>query len=241
MNLVVDSGNTRFKAALFEGTHLIRKENFYELSDLQKFIYEARPSNLIVSSVNHDPKLILSTADWTENKLVLSASMKLPIRIAYKTPQTLGVDRIAAACGALEMFPYENCLVIDAGTCITYDLLQSDGTFCGGAISPGIFMRIEAMHKFTKQLPLITLTPEFTYPLIGDSTETCLQSGVINGVKEEMKGMISQYECIYSDLKVILCGGDSAFFENRVKPAIFVAPDLVLYGLNRILRYHVEI
>jgi type III pantothenate kinase len=239
MNLVVDSGNTRIKVGLFKGRELIQKESFLDLSELKKFMGSVNSDNLLVSSVNHDPTEILSWASSKGKKIFLTPTLPLPVHVAYLTPGTLGVDRVAAVCGALDLFPYQNCLVIDAGTCINYELLDAKGVYHGGAISPGVSMRFEAMHTFTARLPLVKSNENIG--LVGNSTETCMQSGVMNGVLEEVKGIIQQYKLMYPDLIVIMCGGDYPFFENKLKPAIFVAPELVLIGLNRILRYHVEL
>ncbi len=239
MNLVVDSGNTRIKVGLFNGSELIQKESFFDLSELKKFIGSVNSDHVLVSSVNHDPTEILSWSSSKGKKISLTPSLPLPVRVAYLTPSTLGVDRVAAVCGALDIFPGKNCLVIDAGTCINYELLDAKGVYHGGAISPGVSMRFEAMHTFTARLPLVKSNENIG--LVGNTTETCLQSGVMNGVLEEVKGIIQQYKLIYPDLSVIMCGGDYPFFENKLKPAIFVAPELVLIGLNRILRYHVEL
>lgn len=239
MNLVVDSGNTRIKVGLFKDRELVQKESFLNLLELKNFIIAARANHLLVSSVNHDPAEILSWSSSAEKKISLTPSLSLPIGIAYQTPQTLGVDRVAAVCGAQDLFPNRNCLIIDAGTCINYELLDAQSIYHGGAISPGISMRFEAMHTFTARLPLVNANEDIG--LIGKTTETCLQSGVMNGVLEEVRGIINQYQRLYPDLTVIMCGGDYPFFENRLKPAIFVAPELVLFGLNRILRYHVEL
>ncbi|HEY5825470.1 MAG TPA: type III pantothenate kinase, partial [Cyclobacteriaceae bacterium] len=157
----------------------------------------------------------------------------------YATPTTLGVDRIAAVCGALEIYPNGNCLVVDTGTCINYEFIDAKGEYLGGAISPGIHMRLEAMHKFTARLPLVTNNPDAQ--LIGNSTATCMQSGVTNGVIAEIEGIITRYSHLYPDLGVILSGGDYSLFENKLKPSIFVAPELVLSGLNRILLHNVRI
>jgi type III pantothenate kinase len=239
MNLVIDIGNTRIKAGLFKSLELIRKESFLNLSELKNFIISTHADHILVSSVNHDPAEILSWSASTGKKISLTSSLPLPVRINYKTPHTLGVDRLAAVCGAQELFPAKNCLVIDAGTCINYELLDAQGVYHGGAISPGISMRFEAMHTFTARLPLVKAKDDIG--LIGNTTESCLQSGVMNGVLEEVKGFIKKYQDLYADLTVIMCGGDHPFFENRLKPAIFVAPELVLIGLNRILRYHAEL
>jgi type III pantothenate kinase len=239
MNLVVDSGNTRIKVGLFNNRELIQKESFDKLEDLKRFLNATDSDHVLVSSVNHDPNEILSCSASKGKKIFLNSSLPLPIRIAYQTPNTLGVDRLAAVCGAQELFPDKDCLVIDAGTCLTYEMLDSQGIYHGGAISPGISMRFEAMHTFTARLPLVKANNNIG--LIGNTTEACLQSGVMNGVLEEVKGFIQQYQSIYPDLTVIMCGGDYPFFENKLKRAIFVAPELVLIGLNRILRYHAEL
>lgn len=239
MNLVIDSGNTRIKVGLFDGSELIKKESFIDLNELKKFIGSVNFEHVLASSVNHDPNEILSWSSSKGKKIALTSSLPLPVRVAYLTPGTLGVDRIAAVCGALDIYPDQACLVIDAGTCINYELLDAQGIYHGGAISPGISMRFEAMHTFTARLPLVKANENIG--LVGNTTETCLQSGVMNGVLEEVKGIIQQYKLIYPDLVVLMCGGDYPFFENNLKPAIFVAPELVLIGLNRILRYHVEL
>jgi type III pantothenate kinase len=239
MNLVVDSGNTRIKVGLFKDRELIEKESFSNLTELKNFISTTSADNILVSSVNHDPAEILSWSAGAGKKIQLTSSLPLPIRVSYQTPHTLGVDRLAAVCGAQDLFPNSNCLIIDVGTCINYELLDAQSIYHGGAISPGIAMRFEAMHTFTARLPLVRAKEEID--LIGNTTETCMQSGVMNGVLEELKGFIRQYQNLYPDLTVIMCGGDYPFFENRLKPSIFVTPELVLIGLNRILRYHVEL
>lgn len=238
MNLVVDSGNTRFKVGVFDGSALILKESFVLPAELKEFMNKNSFDHVIVSSVNHDPHEILTWSATKGKKIVLSSSLKFPIEISYATPDTLGVDRIAAACGAFELFPEQDCLVIDAGTCINYEFISRNKIYQGGGISPGIAMRFDAMHTFTSRLPLVKLVNEAR--LIGDSTESCMQSGVMNGVVAEVDGIIERYRGLFAEVKVILCGGGVSFFENRLKHSIFVAPDLVLIGLNRILSYHAE-
>ncbi|MBX2894876.1 MAG: type III pantothenate kinase [Cyclobacteriaceae bacterium] len=238
MNLVIDSGNTRIKAALFNQAGLVLKENFSNHSDLKFFLNNQHYDHLLVSSVSIPATDIASAANNSGKKIILNPQLALPIKLNYTTPNTLGVDRIAAACGAYEIFPHQNCLVIDAGTCINTEFIDASGTYRGGSISPGITMRFKAMHTFTQSLPL--LNAETNAPLTGNSTETCMQSGVLNGALAEVDGLIKKYQQQHENLRVILCGGDYAFFENNLKHAIFVAPDLVLTGLNRILRYHAE-
>lgn len=238
MNLAVDFGNTRIKAGLFNGPELQERALFDNEGTLRDFLDTRSFDHAIVSSVSVDAHTALSWIDSHGEKLVLSASMRLPVKVAYHTPATLGVDRIAAVCGAQAMFPGSDCLVIDAGTCITYEFLTSAGVYEGGAISPGVRMRFEAMSHFTARLPLVQ--PSRQVPLTGKTTEQSMQSGVMNGLTEEIKGIINRYQTDYPRLQVIMCGGDAGLFENTGKPSIFVAPDLVLTGLNAILLHYVN-
>lgn len=233
--MVIDCGNTLIKAATFEGRVLKEKFVFAENAELKSFLSDKLFQYVLVSSVSVSAEEVLN---WTaaQKKLQLNTSLSLPIQIFYKTANTLGVDRIAAVCGAIDIFPNKNCLVIDAGSAITYDFIDDKKNYLGGAISPGISMRFKALHTLTERLPLVNSTENFK--LIGDSTETCIQSGVLNGVLEEMKGIIENYRKLYPDLGVVLTGGDTLFFENKLKQPIFAARDLVLSGLNRILQHH---
>ena len=168
--------------------------------------------------------------------LQLTHHTQIPILNRYKTPETLGKDRLAAVIGAQVEFPGQNCLVIDAGTCITYDLLTADKTYHGGTIAPGIQMRLEAMHKMTAKLPLAERSP--LGPIIGTSTTTALQNGAQWGALLEAKAFIDQCEEHYGSLQVIFTGGDAGFFEKHLKRKIFVNQHLVLTGLNKILTYN---
>jgi type III pantothenate kinase len=238
MNLVVDYGNTSAKVAIFNQSKLIEKLTFAATENLKEFLLTSTAENLIVSSVNADAKQICDWAAQAKQKFILTHKLPLPITIAYGTPHTLGVDRIAGACGAVQLFPGFNTLVIDAGTCITYDFTDEKRSYYGGGISPGLMMRFKAVHTFTAKLPLVN--PTDSPELIGNSTETSIQSGVIYGMVEEIKGIIERYRIKYPDLRVILCGGDAPFFENKLKASIFASPDLVLFGLNSVLIHNVS-
>jgi type III pantothenate kinase len=237
MNLVIDYGNTRIKAALFSGTKLQEKFLFGTIQQLKNFLEKEKFEHSIVSSVSESTEDALKWINCIGKKLLLTTYLPLPVNILYVTPATLGMDRIAAVCGAMEIFPQQNCLVIDAGTCINFEFLDASLNYHGGAISPGIQMRFDAMHKFTARLPLLKEISKAE--LVGNSTESCMRSGVINGVLAEVNGIIEQYVQKFPDLGVILCGGDAFFFENNLKQPIFAAPDLVLHGLNRILEHNV--
>jgi type III pantothenate kinase len=237
MNLVVDYGNSLAKVGIFDGRQLVAKHIFADADDLKNFLQNFSAENFILSSVTDKAEVVASWAKQTERKFTLTSTLPLPIRNLYATPRTLGVDRIAAVCGAVHLFPDSPCLVVDAGTCITYDFIDKEGKFQGGGISPGLTMRFQAVHTFTAKLPLVNAVEQVE--LIGNSTETCIQSGVINGMTEEIKGTIMLYREKFEGLKVILCGGDTPFFENKLKGPIFAIPELVLSGLNSILIYNV--
>lgn len=238
MNVVVDYGNSSAKLGIFDGRTLVQQQVFLSDEELKVFLENYSGEHFIISSVTKDAKVVSSWATHIEKKLILNPDLPLPVQNRYATPRTLGVDRIAGVCGARELFPESPCLVIDSGTCITYDFVDGEGNFLGGGISPGMNMRFQAVHTFTARLPLIS--PVESATLIGNSTETCIQSGVINGLLAEINGIIYQYQQKYEGLKVILCGGDARFFENKLKGVIFAVPELVLSGLNSILIYNVR-
>ncbi len=235
MNLVIDIGNTRVKTATFLGDKPGEVNSFSNEVELKSFLSHHSFDSAIVSSVSVDGKAILKEIN-APKKFLLTHLLPLPIQNQYATPETLGSDRIAAICGALDLFPDRDALVIDVGTCITFDFVDRNRNYKGGSISPGITMRFEALHTFTKRLPLVSKIDESE--LIGNSTEGSIRSGVLNGIIAEMNGVIQRYKDSYPELAVVLCGGDTLFFENKVKPTIFAAPNLVLSGLNRILRHN---
>jgi type III pantothenate kinase len=216
---------------------LITQSVFVDENNLKAFLQNFSGENFILSSVIHDSAKVLDWVSHIKRKFILTASLPLPISNLYATPQTLGGDRLASVCGAHQKFPGSHCLVIDAGTCIKYDFLDKDGQYHGGAISPGLKMRFQAMHQFTAKLPLVEIVED--PKLIGNTTETSLQSGALNGAVAEMNGIILQYEQKFEGLQVILSGGDGPFFENKLKRPIFALPELVLSGLNSILIYNV--
>lgn len=172
----------------------------------------------------------------------LNEKTKLPLKNRYKTPGTLGKDRLATAVGANYLFPSRNVLAIDAGTCIKYDFVNSKNEYLGGAISPGLDMRFKALHHFTAHLPQLKKMKTANVNLIGRTTRDSILSGVQNGAIAEISGMIKCYQDKYENVHVILTGGDSVFIRTLVseKNRIFAAPDLTLLGLNVILNYNNE-
>src|SRR5688500_15421564 len=155
MNLVVDYGNSFAKVGLFEHYNLINQQAFDDEERLRAFLQNFSGEHFISSSVTHNSTEVLDWVDHVKRKFILTAPLPLPISNLYATPNTLGGDRLASACGAHHRFPGSHCLVIDTGTCIKYDFLDKEGNYHGGAISPGLKMRFQAMNHFTAKLPLV--------------------------------------------------------------------------------------
>ena len=239
MQLVVDIGNTRIKAARFNERTLEEEVIIANYSQFPALAKAWNCRQCIISSVGTSAEEVAKSLTAVCDVYILDAKIALPIINSYASPETLGPDRIAAAVGGWAQFKNKPVLIFDAGTCLTTEFVTSDGKYLGGAISPGVKMRLKAMHEFTARLPLAEFSenlPELT----GTTTESCLQSGAINGFLAEIEGVILRYRQQYPDLQVILCGGDAKIFEKRVKPAIFVLPKLVLTGLNEILLHNAQ-
>jgi type III pantothenate kinase len=206
-------------------------------------VQSIHPQKIMVSSVSYSEEQLKDEfAKITTNVYLLKSNTPVPLIKLYDTPETLGADRVAAAIGATVLYPENNCLVIDMGTCITYDLVDANNNFHGGIISPGVRMRFKAMNTFTKRLPLLEPDgiPDRIPELIGKNTKHAMQSGVMNGLLAEINGLIEAYGRVLTNINVIFCGGDATYFANRIKNPNFVVPELVLIGLNRILEYNVE-
>ena len=241
MNLVIDIGNTQIKVAVFDHSALVYKANFDaaeilpRLLDLSK---EYTVNNAIISHVTQ-----LDTTDLNKIKsffkvLVLDHKTGLPFENMYLTPKTLGVDRLALVAAAVSQFPHQNTLVIDAGSCITFDFVNAAGQYLGGAISPGIEMRYKAVNQFTANLPL--LNQNEAIPELGNSTENAIHLGILNGVIQEIEGVIRQYKEENQKLTVVLTGGDTIFLAKNLKSSIFAIPNFLLEGLNRILIHNID-
>ena len=241
MNLVIDLGNTYSKIAVCSGSEIVESVSTEKISnkEIAYFIsdYPNLKGAIISSVVNHSRELIDYLDATFDTFLELTNTTPLPLVNLYKTPETLGYDRIAAVTGAHTIFPGKNVLVIDAGTAITFDMVTAAGEYIGGNISPGLNMRFKALHKFTSRLPLLT-PEESTIKLIGKSTREAIISGVVNGLDYEIKGYISVFSKEYNNLQVVLTGGDANSFDKRLKNSIFVVAHLNLIGLNRILDYN---
>ncbi|MVM32649.1 type III pantothenate kinase [Spirosoma sp. HMF4905] len=239
-NLVIDWGNTNLKAGWFAESQLVKTERYASLNELLADLESNLIVNMLVSSTSRPTDEIrVELMGISNNFWVLDSQTPVPIRKAYDTPTTLGADRVAAAVGAMTLFPNQDCLILDLGTCLTADLIDQQAVFQGGLISPGLHMRFRAMHEQTARLPLVKTPPEWP-DLTAKNTQSAMQSGVMNGMAFELNGIVELYRRERPGIAVLLCGGDAIAFESRLKPPIFAVPELVLTGLNRILRYNVE-
>lgn len=239
MNLIIDFGNTRVKAALFTDRLIEMKvyKSGKELLADHSFIVQA--TNAIVASVVTNHMEVVDIISKKLPVLLFTADTPLPVKNGYRSAQTLGSDRLAASVGAWSLYPNRNVLVIDAGTCVKYNFMNADNVYEGGGISPGVQMRFKALHHYTGRLPLIEFDPDFN-ELTGQTTESSILSGVINGVIFEMDGTIEAYRRKYPNLTILITGGDAPFLAERLKNPIFAQPNLVLTGLNTILKHYCE-
>lgn len=241
MDLIVDIGNTKTKLAIVDNDNIKVVQNDlikYTLSGLRQLMYSNTFENCIVSSTSNLSQRITDQLSQIGRLYLLNSALPYPLKNMYQTKDTLGNDRIAAAVGARTRFPGQDCMVIDMGTCITMDFVNKKGHFLGGNISPGIQMRILAMNKFTDKLPLIKA--KMTNQVLGTSTETALQNGAVRGALYEIEATIEAVKAAYGEINVILTGGDAVFFESWSKNVIFAFPNLVIEGLNEILKYNVK-
>jgi len=238
MDLLVDIGNNYTKLALVHDTNGFEKVTFTkeQVEDLAQWIGKKDIHRAIVSTVRPlSPELedAFSQFDYT---LKLSHTSLLPIQLDYHTPETLGRDRIAGVVAARQMYPDVSNLVIDAGTCITYDFIDKNGMYLGGSISPGLNMRYEALNKLTGALPLVKHhDPEM---LVGKSTEDSIRTGVFNGMMNEVNGTIRQYKLEKSPVNLVICGGNASDIIPHLDEPAFHHEDLILIGLHKILTYN---
>jgi type III pantothenate kinase len=238
MNLAIDIGNTSTKIALYEGGVIIRKErvNSPDQETVVSFIGKKRIRRAIVSSVSRDPSALLEfLSDKAGVVHRLTWQSHFPFMIDYETPETLGVDRLAAAAGAILHHPGQDLLVIDAGSALTLDLV-AEGAFSGGNISPGLSMRFRALNEFTGRLPLVNAGKDFSFP--GKSTNDAITGGVVMGLVFEINEYIRTFEERYKKLITVITGGDSETIASFTRRKMLLYPDLVTDGLNYLLDYN---
>ncbi len=241
MNIVIDIGNTFSKLALFEHgriSKLVQQTKFNNQQLAEILDTTGGIKHGIVSLVGKDDEDIIKFLSEKLDILIsLDNNTPLPIKNLYKTKSTLGNDRLAAAVGAYLLFPGYNVLVIDAGTAITYEYINSHGHYLGGGISPGLNLRYRSLNDHTARLPLLQASDKFKLP--ANNTREAIVSGIQTGIIKEIDGIINDFKAQFKVHKVVLSGGDAIFFETKLKNSIFVDSNLVLKGLNRILEFNV--
>ena len=243
MKLILDIGNTRMKAAVIDSGTVVECTAGAEPQSLQteRLCSQYGIEGAIASVVGRAPDFsALLPTGILKHFHLLSHTSRLPIGIDYETPQTLGMDRVAAAVGARQLCPKGALLIVDAGSCITVDLLDDTDVFRGGAILPGIEMRLRAMHQHTASLPAVELSPDewngiVQAPLTGKSTRASMTAGVLRASCFEIVGFMREYRNIYPDVKLFLTGGDAVFFAKQLIFPNFANPNLVYIGLEKIL------
>lgn len=241
MNLIIDVGNTKTKLALIQENKVVERLQSKNagISKLQSILERFPEVNaaLLSTVAGEFPEL----EEYLSSKLSyhrLSHSSMVPFNNSYKTPHTLGTDRIANAAALVSQFPGKNALCVDIGTCIKFDFCDAAGNYHGGSISPGISLRFKAMNDYTSRLPLLS-GEKFPDQIIGGDTRDSMRVGVFFGMLNEMEGMISQYRSNFNELQVVITGGDAQHFVPALKSNIFAVPDFTLLGLNKILELNV--
>ena len=236
MNLVVDIGNNFFKLGIFENSNLVF--SFFDKNDK----IDVEIEKIIRSYTKITSALISNVSSIKINNILNKLNIKIyeldstfifPFKLNYKTPESLGNDRLALAAAATILFPNSNNLVIDAGTCITIDFIDNNNHFMGGSISPGVKMRYDSLNHYTANLPLLKNENNFNYP--GDSTNASIHAGIIGGVSNEINGFIKQINSRNDKVNVILTGGDAKILSKTLKITIFANQNFILEGLNSIL------
>ena len=235
MNLILDVGNSLLKIALFKKSELIQKFKFSEnyKRNIEDIISNNNVTHSIISNVGRIDDSIINILKESTNLLLVSNQLKIPFKNLYKSKNTLGQDRLALVSAAAFNFPNENVLIVDVGSCITYDFKNNNNEYLGGGISPGISMRFKSLNTFTSNLPLIDF--DSIYQLIGNNTKNSITSGVVNGTISEINGIIQQYREEFKNIRIILTGGDSNFLLKRIKNTIFADRNFLLIGLNKLL------
>lgn len=238
MNLVLDFGNTCIKAAIFNKNELVDSSVFNSGEEIAEFILnQENISKSIICSVTNQHNLVLEKLSEKAEVLIYSSSTKIPLKNLYKSISTLGSDRIAASVGSFTLFPDKNVLTIDAGTCIKYNFVNANNEYLGGAISPGLNMRLKALNHFTHALPLIEFDKNYE-KLTGETTQESILSGALIGAACEVKSMIEQYNELYKDLQIVITGGNAIYLSKQLKSRFFTNQNILLYGLNSILNYN---
>ncbi|MCU0415729.1 MAG: type III pantothenate kinase [Cytophagaceae bacterium] len=234
-NLVIDEGNTRIKVGIFKEGSIVDSIVCSTSEELEQIALSHPILHVIRSSVREQP-IVKNNFRIAGNWLEVSNVGSFPIQLPYSG---IGTDRIASACAAHSLYPNHPVLILDCGTCLTHGVVNR-AAFLGGSIRPGLQMRFKALEQYTCKLPLVEL-PFDSYPnRTGTTTIENIQSGVFWGMVDEINELIHYYHTIYSNLIVLITGGDAPHFEKSIKETIFAQPDLNLIGLHSLIVYNVS-
>lgn len=242
-NLTVDIGNSRIKVSVFDIDEQIFSQVFDMLTAdaLAPIIDNYKVGRAIISSVTgYDYDYVTWLNEHLKTVILLSSSVKVPVKNGYGTPETLGMDRLAAVVGAAHIKPGAPLLVVDAGTAITYDYMSADSTYYGGNIAPGALLRLRSLNEHTDRLPLVDMRSHHCTEILGQNTQDAIWNGVVRGIAYEIEGYISDLKERESNLEIFFTGGDAFFFEKYIKSSIFVVANLTAIGLNAILNYNLN-
>lgn len=240
-HLCIDWGNSRLKVGIFIGDKLEEEFNLSHeegMNRLLGLVVNYKPDAGILSSVTQLPGDLVGALSAEMRFIHLNNNTLLPFMNAYQSPNTLGSDRLALVAGVQALYPNETSLVVSVGTAITYNFLQRGHIFRGGNIMPGVALRLKSLQEHTSQLPLVSENGESS--LLGFNTESGIRSGVLWGIAAEIEGMLNFYKEQYSCFNSVLTGGDLSLFATKFKSKIFADPQILLKGLNLILKYNVR-
>jgi len=226
--LIVDAGNTSIKVAQVKNSQIDSVKRFDHISDAAGYISDAFVVCASVLNENFKELVIKNGGRFHQ----VTHQSVLPFKSAYSSMETIGIDRLCNVAAAIKNFESEHCLVVDIGTCIKFDFISAKHVYLGGSISPGVNLRYKALHDYTSKLPLIDLKSNAA--MIGDSTNSSIHSGVINGIMHEIQGMILRYEKDFGHLKILITGGDASYFDFPQKSNIFANKNLTLEGIVEI-------
>jgi type III pantothenate kinase len=242
MNLIIDIGNSRVKVAVYQQRSLQRKFTFslseFTIAHIEEIEANYTINRYIIANSGKIDEAIVAYISSKPIHLFFDAGTPIPIQNQYASPQTLGKDRLAGVVGAKALFPSENCLVIDCGTCVTFNFITKDAIFIGGSIAPGLMMRYKAMHEYTAKLPLVNIGNIDDF--IAADTENSLRVGAQMGLLFEIERFIEEYTQRFGKIRTLLTGGDADYFVKHLKNKIFAPENLTLTGLNVILNFNTQ-
>lgn len=238
MQLCIDVGNTFTKLAVFKNhdlKHFVRTEKL-EVEDIKELKELFQFDQVIYLASGKDNEDVIRHLQEYKHHILLNHKTPMPIHIMYETPHTLGTDRIASVMGAYSLFPGENVVIVDIGTCITYELMDKNANYLGGNISPGVKMRLVSMHNQTAKLPLVEMGDIDNW--IGNNTENAIRNGAVLGTLMEIESFLARASKEFGDFRTIFTGGGADFFAKKINSEIFVDQNLVHRGLNEIILYN---